>query len=320
MKTIALMPVRNEAVCLPHSLAALSAFCDVIIVLDQNSDDTSRVACRNFAKVVLLEREGNVGDKGRWELLDAARNYDGRNLLVYCDADELIPCHPWNSFISQVGDLRAGTVIDLLNFNLWGSARRFRNDDSFYRPGWKSVGFVDDRVSDYQRHDGLSLHGQRFPPCANATVIRPSNLPILHLQWLFVEYNQIKQAWYRCQELIGTQKSAAEINRFYSVTLPLRFVRSSPIPPQWLDGLSWPDFSAELGGWQEMEILKWFDEFGVEYFEPLEIWHVERLRNEFTRRTNRSPNCDQSYRPGTFARWTGNIKRFVEAATSVAAS
>ena len=35
MKIIALLPVRNEAWVLPHSLACLSAFCDVILVNDQ---------------------------------------------------------------------------------------------------------------------------------------------------------------------------------------------------------------------------------------------------------------------------------------------
>src|SRR3954447_13392495 len=83
MKTIALMPVRNEAVCLPHSLAALSAYCDVIIASDQNSDDDTREICERFPKVVLLEHADNVGDKARWELLDVARNYEGRNLLWF---------------------------------------------------------------------------------------------------------------------------------------------------------------------------------------------------------------------------------------------
>jgi hypothetical protein len=51
MKIIALMPVRNEAWVLPHSLACLSAFCDVILVNDQSSEDESREICRRFPKV-----------------------------------------------------------------------------------------------------------------------------------------------------------------------------------------------------------------------------------------------------------------------------
>ena len=48
MKIITLMPVRNEAWVLPHSLACLSAFCDVILVSDQSSEDESREICRRF--------------------------------------------------------------------------------------------------------------------------------------------------------------------------------------------------------------------------------------------------------------------------------
>ena len=50
MKIIGLVPVRNEAWILPHSLASLSGFCDVVIVSDQNSDDRSREICRTLSK------------------------------------------------------------------------------------------------------------------------------------------------------------------------------------------------------------------------------------------------------------------------------
>ena len=49
MKIIALLPVRNEAWMLPHSLACLSAFCDVVLVSDQDSEDESREICRAFS-------------------------------------------------------------------------------------------------------------------------------------------------------------------------------------------------------------------------------------------------------------------------------
>ena len=91
MKIIAMMPVRNEAWILPHSLACLSAFCDVILVSDQDSEDESREICRRFPKVVLLESSQRlVCEQARWLLLDAARGYEGCNLLWCTDADELM--------------------------------------------------------------------------------------------------------------------------------------------------------------------------------------------------------------------------------------
>src|SRR2546430_13315901 len=38
-------------------------------------------------------------------------------------------------------------------------------------------------------------------------------------------------------------------------------------------------------------------ERGIEFFEPLEIWHVPSLGREFQRRTGRDPRPDRSYRP-----------------------
>ena len=42
MKIIALVPVRNEAWVLEHSLTCWSGFCDVVIVNDQKSTDETR--------------------------------------------------------------------------------------------------------------------------------------------------------------------------------------------------------------------------------------------------------------------------------------
>jgi hypothetical protein len=99
MKIIALVPVRNEAWVLEHSLACWSGFCDVVIVNDQMSTDTTREICRRFPNVDLLETTSTgpadtvarLPQQARWRLLDAARNYDGHNLLWCTDADELTP-------------------------------------------------------------------------------------------------------------------------------------------------------------------------------------------------------------------------------------
>ncbi len=46
----------------------------------------------------------------------------------------------------------------------------------------------------------------------------------------------------------------------------------------------------------------WFDERGIEFFEPLEIWHLPSLHREFRRRTGRNPRPDRSYRPPRLVR------------------
>src|SRR4249919_1285552 len=104
MKIIALVPVRNEAWVLDHSLTCWSGFCDVVIVNDQKSTDETREICRRFPKVVLLESApadtvARLPQQARWRLLDAARNYDGNNLLWCTDADELVSPRLARAFI-----------------------------------------------------------------------------------------------------------------------------------------------------------------------------------------------------------------------------
>ena len=55
MKIIALLPVRNEAWVLHHSLTCLSAFCDVVLVNDQASEDASRDICRHYPYLNLAQ-------------------------------------------------------------------------------------------------------------------------------------------------------------------------------------------------------------------------------------------------------------------------
>src|SRR5688572_16067245 len=110
MKIIALLPVRNEAWVLRHSLACLSGFCDVILASDQDSEDESRSVCREFPKVVLFEsKERLICEQVRWQLWDAARDYAGENLIWCTDADEVMSPAMAQRFFSSCGTLEPGT-------------------------------------------------------------------------------------------------------------------------------------------------------------------------------------------------------------------
>jgi len=304
MKTIALMPVRNEAWVLELSLAALSAFADVIVVSDQGSNDGSQEICRRFPKVVLLDAEpgaDRLPQRARWRLLDAARGYDGHNLLWCADADELTPPDLARAFLkAHAGDLVPGRVIECRFYNLWKREARFRQDLSYYGPIWKPMAFVDDRVADFPRDPGRRpLHEPRMAIEEDPAAIRTHDVPVLHLQWAIWHRNQTKQAWYRCIELLSARRSAVEINEAYQVTLPAWYVHTEPVPGAWLHELTLPDTAAadRQPAWHEAETLKLFDERGIEFFEPLEIWHVASLEREFVRRTGRTPHPDRSYLP-----------------------
>ena len=197
MKIIGLVPVRNEAWVLPHSLASLSGFCDVVIVSDQSSDDESRQICRTFPKVVLLESsECRISTQVRWQLLDAARDYDGCNLLWCTDADELIaPRAARDFFNARSGGLTPGTVVECTYLHLWHSAGRYREYDWRYGPHFKPLALVDDRRMDYDRSRPLSIHEPRVPLDGASGTLRAADVRVLHLQWLLAERTQMRQAW-----------------------------------------------------------------------------------------------------------------------------
>ncbi len=107
----------------------------------------------------------------------------------------------------------------------------------------------------------------------------------------------MRQAWYRCREWLQKERSAADINQFYAMTLAQWHVPTDDIPAEWLQGVTLPGTEVDREPtWQQAEILAWFDARGIEFFEPLEIWHVPLLRDEFRRRTGRTPRPDRSYR------------------------
>lgn len=309
MKIIALVPVRNEAWVLEHSLECLSGFCDIVIVNDQMSTDATREICGRFPKVVLLESSAadtvaRLPQQARWRLLDAARHYDGNNLLWCTDADELVPPSLARTFFEHhAGELTPGRAVECRVYNLWDSLTKYRHDLSSYGPQWKALAFIDDRIVDFPRGEVRPLHEPRLPVDADAAALKAGNVPILHLQWTMWNRNQMKQAWYRCIDFMDKRMTAAEVNAFYSVTLRELYVHREHVPQAWLEDVTLPNADVDRQpAWHEAEIRGWFDERGIEFFEALEIWHLPSLRREFRRRTGRNPQPDRSYLPPRLVR------------------
>jgi hypothetical protein len=265
------------------------------MVYDQASTDSSRDICRQFPKVVLIESDtAAVCEVGRWKLLDAARDFDGKNLLWCTDADELISPVMFRAFLASDRErLVPGTVVEGLFHQLWEQPDRFRDDGSAYAPYWKEFGLVDDRTTDFDRSPTLPLHQPRVPLGAGQTTLRSDRLHVLHLQWLMADENQMKQAWYRCKELLDG-KTAAEINLRYAITLPASRTRTSAVPRAWTEGVSFPELVTRGITWQEKEIFEVLAERGAEFFEPLEIWHIPKLAQFFRNKVGRRPRPDRS--------------------------
>lgn len=295
MKTIALLPIRNEAWILASSLGNISRWADIIIVADQMSTDGSREICARSPKVTLIDNK-NQGhsNKVRWDLLAEARKHEGNNLIVCIDTDEILADGPLFDE-AYLAKQRPGQCFEMPWIQLWKTPSEYRTDS-----GWDSLtklcAFIDDRKMDYDRRVVINDHTARIP-ASSLPVIRLET-PLLHLEYVPFRKSQMKQAWYRCSELIVGARSARRINATYAVTKDGPGVTTEKVPANWMRGIAIPaDLAKTPPAWHKDQILSWFDERGIEFFEPLDIWHVEELRAEFTKRTGREP------RPSLFLAW-----------------
>lgn len=296
MKIIALIPTKNEAWILESCLTNVSGWADVIIVADQMSTDGTREICARFPKVELIDnpREGH-SNMVRWDLLDAARKHEGYNLIVCIDADEIAA--PGTLFQSAVFDTyQPGQAFELPWLQLWKTTDQYRTDN-----GWgnftKQTAFVDDRIMDYDRQFVLNDHTARIPH-SSLPLITLEDVALLHCEFIPFARVQFKQAWYRCNELIAGLRSVRRINNTYRQTLDSETVRTAPVPARLVEGTTFAkSLASALPAWHRYQILDWFDERGIEFFEPLEIWHIPELHERFVAKTGRQP------RPVTFPHW-----------------
>jgi hypothetical protein len=313
VRIIALLPVRNEAWVLRHSLACLTAFCDVVLVSDQGSTDRSRDICREFSGVQVIDSPPSlIAEQARFRLWDVAREYDGQNLIWCTDADELVSPTAAGALFADRDRWRRGTVLDCWYVHLWESTRQYVAEGP-YTPYWKPVAVVDDRRMDFVRDGALPIHRERVP-MGNGPRVHVDGLTVMHLQWLLPRRNQMRQAWYRCREWMAGTRSVQAINAHYTSTLHPASLTTAEVPPAWTDGVTFPEFQIDdQPAWQELEILSWFDERGIAAFEPLDIWFVPRLREEFIRRTGRLPHPDRSHIPRWHTRAAARTRRLASA-------
>jgi len=289
IKVICLMPVKNEIDLLPITLPIISQYCDVIIISDQMSDDGSREIYKNFPKVKVIDnpREGH-SNQVRWDLLKAAREYQGNNLIISLDADEYIPPKLFDKFLDE-HDFKIGDSFRFPWMQLWKSIKYFNDTGVWYR-NYQRAAWVDDGKTNYGDEVVINDHTSRVPFSFLNNCQRIDNIPIIHLQWVSWQKTQLKQALYRCTELVKDPKNYISINSAYSHSLDCKTTRLSRVPTEWTEGLESLNLVEKFQPtWHQQEIYKLFDKRGILFFEPLQIWHIAELENEFIKRVGRKP-------------------------------
>lgn len=304
MNTIVLLPVKNEAWILDYMLSECSAFADHIIIADQQSEDETRELCKKYPKVRVIENNATGhSNQVRWMLLDEARKIDGENLILCIDADEMISKTTADFLKARAieADCGPGSVFALPWIQLWKNADSYRTD-GVWANNIKAMAFYDDRKMNYSRTVVINDHTSRVPTEGAKPTVTFMDRPLFHLHFLAWKRAEMKQAWYRCSELIGSSKSARYINNKYQVGDNSDKVVFQPIPRGWLLGISFPSGAAlespdEL---RKKQIYAWFDQYGIGFFEHLDIWNIPEFRELFVQKVGRNPRV--TYYPSAIIR------------------
>ena len=306
MKIIALVPFKNEEWILPTYLSNVLPVVDEVIAIDDGSTDNSRKIMEDAGvKVVGYEINRDLENlKAGWyewtmrqELLRLGREADGTHFVIL-DADETFTTNFLPHARELIASLKPGQKLAMQWLALWKSYTHYRHDHTVWSNNWKDFIVADDETSDYPYTFGGC---QRTHGCNERHTWASLNREhgaVLHYQ--FSQWNnfQLKQCNYRMHEFIHAGHSASQTNGKHSITLLDDNVGLQKMPESWTTGVPVPNYPNFDSSWSEEsyvrkdmlpESMKHFDDYGVEHFEELDIWHVPQLRERFIKDTGREP-------------------------------
>lgn len=288
MKIIALLPVKNEAWVLPSYLSSISKVADEIIALDDNSIDKSReILLEHNVTVLGVAKDDNQVNMSqrRQTLLDAGRKAGGTH-FIWLDADEVLSSDFASKIKTYLSPMQPGQSLTLRWVHAWKNTSDYLADPkSAFGFIWKDFIFCDDKISNFEN----KFISESRTPISNIKTIQISDDQGVVIHWAYSNWDsvQYKQAWYQCTELIRAERSAFRINVSYSTTKDIPDLKTQKLPEKWLSGIQKP--GANRPNHHIALIEKYFCSYGVEYFEKLDIWHIQKLEQIFIQKVGRRP-------------------------------
>lgn len=308
-KIVGLIQVRNENFLMANCLRSLALYTDSIVVLDDSSSDGTLDIVRALAEECHIERI--IVKKGwsswnerfnRNKMFEQAREIGGTH-FVMVDADEMFTaeCLRDDWLRKQILAMEPGQIMRFPMINFWGNVDVYRDDDLFnpFQRRWCRVPavFCDDGVANYDDNSSGGtpsgvIHVARLPENRKCEAAEPDithtdlNHSLMHFKFMDLKGMEFKKVWYMCLEFVNAPGKAKEVNSIYKLILaalddPIEKIKVTKVPDSWIAYSFFDrayynncDFLHDV---RKGDIHEWMRQFGIKYFEPLEIWHFEWL-------------------------------------------
>lgn len=270
---ICLTPVKNESWILHRFLKSASLWADHIIIADQNSTDNSREITLQYPKVILIENNAKeYNELERQQLLiNKSREIQGKRVIIALDTDEMLTSNfltspEWQTIINSP----EGTIFQFQWVNILPDMQ------NYWLVEGKQLGYVDDGFV----HQGIKIHSPRIPTSPNSSIIKLTEIKVLHYQytdWLRMES---KHRWYQCWERINNpSKSAIDLYRQYHHMYSIQKEDIFAIKSEWIqgykdNGIDVTSTKIDAIYWWDIEVLKLFLEYGCKKFKKENIWYI----------------------------------------------
>ncbi|MDT9187295.1 MAG: FkbM family methyltransferase [Limnospira sp. PMC 894.15] len=283
-KIVGLVPAKNAEKIIEQCLRSLSYYTDAIVFLDDASQDNTLPIVQAIAgecqvEKILTKTEWYRDEPGdRNALLQAGRQIGGTHFIVL-DADEMLTanCYNQGKLREIILSLNPGDKLKLNWIQLWRSVNQYRYDHSVWTDNYKDFIFCDDGNCAY--NSGF-IHTSRTPHNLSGDTYQVDEdyiYGVLHFQFVNWRNMLVKQAWYRCLELIrNPRKPIAQINALYRPSKDETELGLKDAPKYWFSDYPFFDETAysEPEQWREKQVMEWFDEYGKAFFEGLDIWDI----------------------------------------------
>lgn len=311
MKIIALLPFKNEEWILPTYISDLSGIVDQIIGIDDGSTDKS-VQILEEAGALVFKNENTI--KTGWaehnirqKLLQLGRQHGGTH-FVCLDADEIFNLDFRRKAREIISSLSPGQAVSMKWTTLWKSLYTERID-SVYKNLYKDFIFCDDTQLEYPY---AFLGVKRTPSKESHTIKVDGGNSVFHFQYVNFQKNQLKQAWYMCSELVKGERSVKRINLTYAITLDGKHVKTQAVDQNQYASILLPkEQLIDSENWHLCEIKRMFNEHGISFFEPLNIWGIKQLQNIFLETFQRKPKIKTFSKTLVYANKTRHLVKDV---------